>query len=104
MSGPHCALVSDGGLPVVVRQALDDRTLPPTARAIMWYLHFVLDFHVYREQKAESVAAGVGIDPATASRMLALLVSRGYLDEHGKQRPRAFRMPWSRRCAAERAA
>lgn len=104
MSGPHCVLVSDGGLPVVVRQALDDDRLPPAAKAVIWYLHSVLDFHAYREQKVESVARGAGVKDRTAARMLLLLVARGYLDEHGTQRPRAFRMPWSRRQSMERRA
>ncbi len=99
-----CALVSDGGLPIVVRQALDDRTLSPASKAVMWELQKRLDFHHYREQKEASLAAAVGIEPQSVGRALRLLVERGYLDEHQRQRPRAYRMPWSRRVDVERAA
>jgi len=102
MSGP--ALVTVGGVPVVVRQALDDATLQPAAKAVMWYLHQRLDFYEYREQKAESVACAVSVTPQHAGRALRLLVERGYLDEHGRRRPRAYRLPWSRRQEQERAA
>ena len=96
--------VADGGVPVVVRQALDDRTLSPASKAVMWELQKRLDFHHFREQKVESVAAAVGIEPQTAGRALRQLVERGYLDEHEKRRPRAYRMPWSKCESKERAA
>jgi hypothetical protein len=40
----------------------------------------------------------------TVGKMLTLLVERGYLEESGKKKPRAFRLPWSRRAYTERAA
>lgn len=97
-------LVAEGGLPVVVAQALDDRTLPPVARLAMWYLHRVLDFHEFRERKAESLASMMGIEPQTAGRALRVLVESGYLEQSVKRRPRAYRLPWSRRTTPARAA
>jgi hypothetical protein len=44
------------------------------------------------------------IKDTTVGQMLTVLVQRGYLDESGKKKPRAFRLPWSRRVSTERAA
>ncbi len=87
-----------------VEQALDDAQLPPSARLMMWYLAKRLDFSAFREVKAESLAAEMQIKRETVGFMLTLLVQRGYLHESGKRKPRAFRMPWSRKGAEERAA
>lgn len=99
-----CSLVIGGSVPRVVDQALDDTTLPPSARLMMWHLAKRLDLFEYREVKAESLANEMRVTRVRTSRMLILLVARGYLEESGQRRPRAFRMPWSRRSAAARAA
>lgn len=104
MSGPTCSLVTGGSLPRVVEQALDNVKLPPSARLVMWHLRHRLDFVEYREVKAESLASEMEIKETTVGQMLTLLVDRGYLDESGKRKPRAFRMPWSRRTSKSRAA
>jgi Mn-dependent DtxR family transcriptional regulator len=68
----------------------------------MWHLSRRLDLTEYREVKAESLAEEMHIKPTTTGQMLRLLETRGYLDEHGKRRPRAFRLPWSRRSSLKR--
>jgi hypothetical protein len=91
VTAPHCTLITAGGVPRVVEQALDDVQLPPVARLMMWHLAKRLDLFEYREVKNASIAA-------TAGQMLALLVSRGYLDQkNSDRRTRAFRLLWSRR-------
>lgn len=104
MSGPSCSLVTGGSVPRVVEQALDDRALPPMARLMMWHLRHRLDFMEFREVKAASLAADMRIKESTVGQMLTMLVERGYLEESGKKKPRAFRMPWSRRTTQARSA
>lgn len=101
MSGAHCTLVTGGGLPRVVEQALDDLSLRPVERLAMWHLsrHY-LDFVTFTEVKSTSLAKDMGIEDQTAGRCLRSLVERGYLDvKRGRGRSRAFRMPWSRRAS-----
>lgn len=104
MSGDSCALLAIHGLPVVVRQAQDDRDLPPAAKAVMWHAQYVLDLQEMREWATIAVAFRAGIKETTAGQMLTLLVGLGYLEESTKRKPRAFRLPWSRRTTAARAA
>jgi DNA-binding MarR family transcriptional regulator len=97
VSAPHCTLITAGSVPRVVEQALDDVTLTPSARLMMWHLAKRLDWFEFREVKCASLAAEMRIEDQTASRALKLLLARGYLDEQrGPRRARAFRMPWSR--------
>lgn len=90
--------------PRVVAQALSDVHLPDAARLIMWHLSFRLDVLEYREVYAESLAHESRRKETTVGQMLTLLVTRGYLDESEKRKPRAFRLPYSRRTSAQRAA
>jgi hypothetical protein len=91
------------GVPIVVRQALDDVQLPPSARLMMWHVQAWLDFHEYRALKGITLAHEMRIRETTASKALSLLVDRGYLDESADGgrggRARAFRLPFSRRRA-----
>lgn len=87
-----------------VEQALDDVSLPPAARLMMWHVRKRLTMQSYTEVKAESLAAEMRVKQTTVGQMLTLLVQRGYLEESEKKKPRAFRIPWSRRTAIERAA
>ena len=89
---------------LAVEQALDDVSLPPAARLTMWHIRKRLTMTAFAEVKAESLAAEMRLKDTTVGQMLTLLVQRGYLDESGKKKPRAFRLPWSRRVSAERAA
>jgi hypothetical protein len=98
VTAPHCTLITAGGVPRVVEQALDDVQLPPVARLMMWHLAKRLDLFEYREVKNASIAAEMRVKETTAGQMLALLVSRGYLDQkNSDRRTRAFRLLWSRR-------
>lgn len=90
--------------PLVVAQALDDTSLPPVARLTMWYLRQRLDLIEFREVYTVSVAAEMRVEPQSAGRALRLLTENGYLEEHEKRRPRAFRFPQSRRVDVKRAA
>lgn len=90
--------------PRVVTQALSDVQLPDAARLIMWHLSFRLDLVEYREVYAESLANESRRKVTTVGQMLTLLVHRGYLDESTKKKPRAFRLPFSRRTSGARAA
>ena len=101
---PDPTLLAQHGLPLVVHQALRDRRLRPVDRLAMYCLSDLLDFTEYREVKSTVVASLMGIEDQTAGRALRSLVAAGYLDEHSKRRPRAYRMPWSRRQTAVRAA
>jgi DNA-binding MarR family transcriptional regulator len=85
-------------------QALGDVSLPPAARLMMFHLDARLDCIEYREQKYTSLAHEMGVKQTTVGKMLDLLVQRGYLAESGKKKPRAFRMPLSRRTSVARAA
>lgn len=96
MTPPH--------LSQTAQQALNDVSLPPAARLMMWHLAARLDCMEYREQKYESLAHEMRVNETTVGKMLNLLVQRGYLDESGKKKPRAFRMPLSRRTGVARAA
>lgn len=87
-----------------IKQAVYDLGLPPTARLMMLYLPNRLNLHTFVEVKAESIAAEMQIKDTTAGQMLTVLVHRGYLEESGKRKPRAFRLPWSRHVHTERAA
>jgi DNA-binding IclR family transcriptional regulator len=89
---------------LAVEQALDDVSLPPAARLTMWHIRKRLTMTAFAEVKAESLAAEMRLKDTTVGQMLTLLVQRGYLDESGKKKPRAFRLPWSRRVSTERAA
>jgi hypothetical protein len=89
---------------LAVEQALDDVSLPPAARLTMWHIRKRLTMTAFAEVKAESLAAEMRIKDTTVGQMLTVLVQRGYLDESGKKKPRAFRLPWSRRVSTERAA
>jgi hypothetical protein len=89
---------------LVVEQALDDVSLPPAARLTMWHIRKRLTMQAYTEVKAESLANEMRVLDTTVGKMLTLLVERGYLEESGKKKPRAFRLPWSRRGGLERAA
>ena len=89
---------------LAVEQALDDVSLPPAARLTMWHIRKRLTMVAFTEVKAESLANEMRVLDTTVGKMLTLLVERGYLEESGKKKPRAFRLPWSRRAYAERAA
>jgi hypothetical protein len=89
---------------LAVEQALDDVSLPPAARLTMWHIRKRLTMQAFTEVKAESLANEMRVLDTTVGKMLTLLVERGYLEESGKKKPRAFRLPWSRRAYAERAA
>ncbi len=88
----------------VVCQAQDDLKLPPAARSLMWFIGKRLTHYEFREVYTESIAKDAGMKDVTAGQMLKLLVHRGYLEEHDKRRPRAFRLPVSRRMSSSRAA
>jgi hypothetical protein len=83
-------------LPLVVEQALSDVHLPHTARLVMWHLRARLDGMHYIEVKVASLAMEMRVKERTASDALVRLTEDGYLDVHPKQRPRAYRLPWSR--------
>ena len=89
---------------LAVEQALDDVSLPPAARLTMWHVRKRLTMQAFTEVKAESLAAEMRVKDPTVGQMLTLLVQRGYLEESSKKKPRAFRLPWSRRTSTERAA
>lgn len=91
-------------VPLVVVQALDDTQLPPAARLAMWHLRRRLDVLEFREVYAVSIAAEMRVEPQSAGRSLRLLTEKGYLEEHAKRRPRAYRFPQSRRVDMQRAA
>lgn len=97
MTGPTCELWMRFGLPVVVMQALDDTTLPQSARLLMWHLGKRLDILIYQPQKLESLVSETRMGKATISESLALLVTRGYLDtQQGLRKGREYRLPASR--------
>lgn len=92
MTAPTCSVQP------CVQQALDDVTLPHTARLMMWHLAKRLDLFEFREVKNASLAAEMRIKDTTTGQMLAVLVAAGYLDQRGSdRRTRAYRLPWSRR-------
>ncbi len=90
-------------VPTVVMQALDDTRLPPMARLCMWHLTRHLDVIEYREVKVVALAHEMRCKDVTAGQMLRRLIADGYLDEHHIRKPRALRLPQSRRTAAARA-
>jgi hypothetical protein len=90
-------------LPWVVRQALDDTTLPALARLTMWHLSRYLDTHEYRELKVVALAHEMRCKDVTCAQNLRLLLAKGYLDEHKTRKPRALRLPASRRVSPSRA-
>ncbi|MEQ1693779.1 MAG: BlaI/MecI/CopY family transcriptional regulator, partial [Gemmatimonas sp.] len=87
-----------------ISQALDDVSLPHAARLVMWHLGKRLDVTHFREVKTDSLASEMRLKPNTVFKSLRQLVARGYLEEHTKRKPRAYRMPWSRIETAERPA
>ena len=101
---PPTTLMATHGMPLVVQQALSDRQLRPVDRLAMFFLAALLDFNDYREVKVMSLASTMGVEEQTAGRAIRTLVARGYLDQHAKRKPRAFRMPWSRLATEKRAA
>ena len=96
--------LADISVPMVVDQALADVQLPDAARLLMWHLSKRLVIGEYREVYAESLASESRRKITTVGQMLTLLVHRGYLDESVKRKPRAFRLPSSRRASVARAA
>jgi DNA-binding GntR family transcriptional regulator len=104
VSGPHCSLIAQHGLPTVVIQALDDTQLPMIARVTMWHLRERLDVVHYVEVKVASLAMSMRVKERTLNDALVRLAAEGYLDVHQKQRPRAYRFPWSRLQDVRRAA
>lgn len=91
-------------VPWVVRQALDDVSLPALARLTMWHLGRYLDTHEYRELKVVSLAHEMRCKDVTAAQNIRLLLARGFLDQHPVRNPRALRLPVSRRVGPSRAA
>ena len=89
---------------LAVQQALDDVSLPPAARLTMLHISKRLTMTAFSEVKTESLAHEMRVMDTTVGKMMTILVERGYLDESGKKKPRAFRLPWSRRDGIERAA
>ena len=83
-------------VPAVVEQALNDVQLPHVARLTMWDLRLRLDGVHYVEVKVASLAFEMRVKERTANDALLRLVDDGYLDVHAKQKPRAYRFPWSR--------
>lgn len=96
MTAPHCTLVTGGSVPPVVEQALSDVDLPHVCRLAMWHLRLRLDVWHYVEVKAASLALEMRVKERTCMDALDRLTRDGYLDEHHKQRPRAFRLPSAR--------
>jgi hypothetical protein len=97
-SANSCELGFSGGVPVVVRQALDDRRLSPLSQRVMWKLQLVLDLMETRPLYEEAVAKLAGVKIQSAGKALAELSREGYLEcDPDKTRPRWYRMPWSRR-------
>jgi hypothetical protein len=84
-------------VPPSVAEAMRDHQLPLVARVTLWHLASRLDLYEFREVKAASLACEMRIKENTASQTLLRLASAGYLDMHEKQRPRAYRLLWSRR-------
>ena len=101
-----CILLAPHGLPAVVRQALDDVSLPPVARLMMWHLAGRLDFVELRELKVASLAHEMKVKERRAARALSTLVARGYLRCDRRRAPALSRyaLPWSRAAARARAA
>lgn len=99
-----CTLIAQHGVPIVVLQALDDHKLPDIDRLVMWHLRLRLDFVEYREVKVASLAHEMRRKERTVNHALDRLTAVGYLDQHTRSRPRAFRFPWSRRHWLVRAA
>jgi hypothetical protein len=91
-------------LPWVVRQALDDTSLPALARLTMWHLSRYLDTHEYRELKVLALAHEMRCRDESAAKSIRQLLAKGYLDQHPKRNPRALRLPYSRRVTEARAA
>lgn len=91
-------------LPWVVRQALDDTSLPALARLTMWHLGRHLDTHEYRELKVLALAHEMRCKDVTCAQNIRILLERGYLDQHKVRNPRALRLPYSRRAGPARAA
>jgi hypothetical protein len=92
-------------MPRSVEQAMRDHDLSPIARVAMYGLMCRLSFVTYTPVKAESLARDLGCTPQCTARALRVLVDRGYLDElPERRRPRYYRLPWSRREPAARAA
>jgi hypothetical protein len=80
-----------------VAEAMRDHQLPHVTRVALWHLMARLDVHEYREVKVASLAVEMRIKERTANDALLRLAHAGYLEMHHKQRPRAFRLLWSRR-------
>lgn len=102
MTAPRDTTALGRSVPPAVDQALGDTEMPPAARLMMWHLAARLDLMEYTNVKAESLAREMKLAGTTVSHMLTLLVERGYLSENGQRKPRAFRMPWSRRTGKAR--
>lgn len=96
MTAPHCTLLAQHGIPVVVAQALDDVALPHAARLAMWHLRERLDVVHFTVVKVASLSAAMRVKERTVNDALHRLASDGYLDVHAKQKPKAYRFPWSR--------
>lgn len=96
MTAPACSLIAAHGIPAVVLQAMDDVRLPSTARFAMWHLRNRLDIVRFNEVKVASLASEMRVKERTLGDALARLAAEGYLDVHAKQRPKAYRFPWSR--------
>lgn len=97
MSGPTCDLWLRHGLPFVVIQALDDTTLPHSARLLMWHLGKRLDILEFQSVKIESLVSETRMGKATVSEALTLLVARGYVAMRpGLRRARVYRLPATR--------
>lgn len=84
-------------VPPVVAEALGDTSLPPFARLAMWHLASRLDVHEFREVKIISLAHEMRCKDVTGGEVVRRLIAEGYLDLHPKRKPRALRLPWTRR-------
>ena len=79
-------------VPLPVQKALEDVSLPSTARLMMWHLAQRLDAMTFQCVKAASLAHEMQIRETTVGQMLTRLVAAGYLDEQKGSRPRQFRL------------
>lgn len=85
-------------VPTIVQQALDDTTLSPRTRAVMWFLSKHLDHVEWTPVKAETICKMAHVKPPTCSRALKTLHRRGYIDVRPfDRRLREFRLPLTKR-------
>jgi DNA-binding MarR family transcriptional regulator len=84
------------GLPLIAQARADLELVGWRLNVLLTLAHELLDVHEYRRVKTEALARLAGCSQATATKALAALVARGYLQRRDDYDGPEYRLFWTR--------